>query len=58
MVRDPALFTAAIIVAVYAAFCLACWAFNVKGARIAPILVISPASAGSAGYFLAYAVRW
>lgn len=58
MTRDPALFVSAVVVAVYAALCLICWAFNIKGARITPILAVALAAGATAGFFLLYAVRW
>jgi hypothetical protein len=58
VIQDPALFVSAVIVAVYAALCLACWALNIKGARVAPVLAVALLAGAATGYFLLYAVRW
>jgi hypothetical protein len=58
VVRDPALYVSAIIVAVYAAFALICWALDIHGARVAPILAVGLCSAAASSFFLLYAVRW
>jgi hypothetical protein len=58
VVHDPALFVLTLITAVYAVACFTCWAFNVKGARVTAILLVSLSSGGFAAFFLAFGVRW
>lgn len=58
MVHDPFLFMWAIVMAVYAAGCLTCWAFDIKHTRGWPVLLVGLSSGMFAAFFLTFGVRW